>query len=634
MPNVRLFVPFVLLVALGACAPSPQVREVPQYTIEQFLNTEAIGGGSFSADETELLYASDASGIFNAYVVPVTGGDRKLGRQLTHSTENSVFPLSFFPEDNRMLYSSDTGGNEILHIFLREEDGSVRDLTPGERNRANFRGWARDNQSFFYQSNARDPRFMDLFEMDVATLESRLMFENDGYNIASISPDKRYVTLAKAVGNHDSDIYLHDTQTSETRLLTEHEGDIQHRAQGFASDSTTLYYITNADSDFNYLMKMDINTGESEIVEKPEWDVFGAGFSRNGTYLTVRINQDARNVIHIYDTTTGEQIELPDVPGDIIGTGFSRSEKLMSLFRSESRSPNNLFVYDLETKEQVQITNTLNPEINLEDLVETEVLRYESFDGLEIPAILTKPHLAPGEKAPAIIQVHGGPGGQSRPGYNALYQYLANHGYVVLQVNNRGSSGYGVKFEAMDDQAHGEGDLDDCVWGKKYLQSLDYVDPDRIGILGQSYGGYIVLAAMAFRPDEFAVGVDLFGVANWLRTLENTPAWWAAARDALFQELGDPRTQADYLREISPLFHAENIVKPMLVLQGANDPRVLQVESDEMVAAIRGNGVPVEYIVFDDEGHGFGKKANRITGFEAILTFLDQHLKETAPTSE
>jgi dipeptidyl aminopeptidase/acylaminoacyl peptidase len=473
---------------------------------------------------------------------------------------------------------------------------------------------------------------MDLYEMSVDTLESNLVFQNDGFNIASISPDKRYVTLGKTVGNHDSDIYLHDTQSGETRLITEHEGEIQHRSQAFAADSTTLYYLTNADSDFFYLMKMDVDSGDSEIVEQPDWDVMGAWFSRNGTYLTVAINNDARTEIRVYDTATGDRLELPDLPGgDITGLSVSNSEKLIRINHSGARSPNNLFVYNIETRESTQLTDTLNAEIDAADLVETDVVRYESFDGVEIPAILMRPHLAPGEKAPAIIDVHGGPGGQSRPGYAALYQYLSNHGYVVLRVNNRGSSGYGVSFESMDDQKHGEGDLDDCVWGKKYLQSLDYVDPDRIGILGGSYGGYMVLAAMAFRPEEFAVGVDIFGVANWLRTLENIPPWWTAARDALIEELGDPETQRDYLTRISPLFHAENIVKPMLVLQGANDPRVLQVESDEIVAAVRANGVPVEYIVFDDEGHGFSKKKNRIAGYEAILDFLDLHLK--APIS-
>jgi len=216
-------------------------------------------------------------------------------------------------------------------------------------------------------------------------------------------------------------------------------------------------------------------------------------------------------------------------------------------------------------------------------------------------------------------------------GYSGFTQFLVNHGYAVYSINNRGSSGYGKTFFMMDDRKHGEGDLDDCVWSKKFLAATGYVDPARIGIIGGSYGGYMTLAALTFRPQEFAVGVDIFGVANWVRTLQSIPPYWESQRKALYTELGDPSTDEAYLKKISPLFHASEIRKPLLVLQGANDPRVLKVESDEIVAAAKTNGVPTEYVVFDDEGHGFRKKENQNKGYRAILDFLDQHLKNATP---
>jgi dipeptidyl aminopeptidase/acylaminoacyl peptidase len=247
---------------------------------------------------------------------------------------------------------------------------------------------------------------------------------------------------------------------------------------------------------------------------------------------------------------------------------------------------------------------------------------------VQIPGILYRPHSAtPEAKAPALVMVHGGPGGQARLGYNPIAQYLANHGYVVYDINNRGSSGYGKTFYAMDDRRHGEADLADVVASKRMLADLGYVDGERIGIIGGSYGGYMVLAALAFQPGVFDVGVDIFGVANWVRTLKSIPSWWTAERDALYAELGDPATDEARLRRISPLFHADKITTPLIVLQGANDPRVLQVESDEMVAAVRKNKVPVEYIVFPDEGHGFVKRENEVRGYRAVLDFLDRHLK-------
>jgi dipeptidyl aminopeptidase/acylaminoacyl peptidase len=261
-------------------------------------------------------------------------------------------------------------------------------------------------------------------------------------------------------------------------------------------------------------------------------------------------------------------------------------------------------------------------------LVAGEVVRYKSFDDLEIPGILYKPHGASADNpVPALVWVHGGPGGQSRTGYSATRQHLINHGYAILAANNRGSSGYGKTFFHMDDKRHGEEDLQDIVYGRKYLESLDWVDAERIGVIGGSYGGYMVAAALAFEPEAFDVGINIFGVTNWVRTLKSIPPWWEAFKEALYDEMGDPATDEERHRRISPLFHAENIVKPLLVVQGANDPRVLQVESDELVAAVEANEVPVDYVIFPDEGHGFRKRDNRITASEAYVRFLDKYLK-------
>lgn len=256
------------------------------------------------------------------------------------------------------------------------------------------------------------------------------------------------------------------------------------------------------------------------------------------------------------------------------------------------------------------------------------MVRFKSYDGVEIPGILYRPiEATPEQKVPALVWVHGGPGGQSRVGYSELIQYLVNHGYAVYAINNRGSSGYGKTFYTMDDKRHGEADLDDVVASKKMLIDTGWIDPQKIGIIGGSYGGYMTLAALTFRPEEFAVGIDIFGPANWLRTLESIPPYWESFREALYQEMGDPATDRERLERISPLFHADKIRRPLMVLQGANDPRVLQVESDEIVAAVRKNNVPVEYIVFPDEGHGFQSKVNRTKAYESVLAFVDQHLK-------
>jgi dipeptidyl aminopeptidase/acylaminoacyl peptidase len=265
-------------------------------------------------------------------------------------------------------------------------------------------------------------------------------------------------------------------------------------------------------------------------------------------------------------------------------------------------------------------------------LVESKSIRYHSFDGLEIQALLWTPHKASrAAKCPALIWVHGGPGGQTTRGYDPLIQILANHGYVVLGANHRGSSGFGKTFLAADDGKAGREPLWDCIAAKNYLASLDYVDMSRVGIIGISYGGYMVLAALTFHPDEFATGVDMFGVSNWVRALAATPLHLGAYQHGLLsRKIGGTRDDRKLLETISPSFHAHQITKPLLVLQGENDPRVQRIESDEIVSAIQKNGGIVDYVLFADEGHGFTKKKNETRAYKTILSFLDRHLRQSS----
>ena len=626
--KTKLFTLTILFLSMViiSCQKS-DYKEVNKYSIEQFMNTTSIFGSSFSSDESNILFTSDKSGIFNAYSIPVSGGDPV---QITHSDSTSKYATSFFPKDDRILIMSDKDGNEIYHISLLNEDGLVKDLTPYENARAVFYGWSYEKDSFFYGSNKRNPSFMDIYEMDIESFTSELFYQNDeGYSLGDISDDKRFIAFSKTITKNNSDMYLYDVATKEMEYLTPHEGDINYSPASFSVDSKTLYYLTDENREFTYLKKYDMDSNAHETIAEADWDIMYAYFSETGKYRVMGINNDAKTEIQIFDSEKNKQVNLPELPNaNITSVNISDSEKLMTFYVNGSRSPNNLYVYDFDAKKYEKLTDSMNPEIDKSDLVDGTIIKFKSFDGLEIPAILYKPHdIKPGEKAPALVNVHGGPGGQARIGYRGTIQYLVNHGYVVLDINNRGSSGYGKTFYQLDDLKHGEDDLMDCVMAKEYFYSTGYVDSNKIGIMGGSYGGYMVLAALTFQPTEFAVGVNLFGISNWVRTLESIPPWWESFREALYKEMGNPETDKDYLYSISPLFHYENIVNPLMVLQGANDPRVLKVESDEIVEAVKAKGVPVEYVLFEDEGHGFRKKENRIAGNKAILEFLDTYLK-------
>lgn len=610
-------------------------REIANYSIEQFYKNIRIGGGAFSNDETKLLVSSDESGIFNVYEINIEDGTKK---QITNSEKESFFAVDYVPGTGQILYSADKGGNEISHIYLLQEDGTSKDLTPGEKEKAQFAGWSNDDKFMYYVSNKRDPRYFDLYKMNTDTWKSEMIYKNDkGLNISDISDDENYFILQKSVTTSENQLFLYNRKTRKMTELSQPEAPGNYNGMGFSKDSKHLYYITNAEKEFAYLVKYNIETGEREVLYETDWDVMYSYLSENEKYRVIAINEDGRNSLIIKNNETGENVDFPDIPdGDITSVSIADSENLMRLTVATSKAPGNMYIYDIESGEIKKLTTTLNKEINPDDLVTAEVVRFESFDGLEVPAIYYKPHNASKDhKVPALVWVHGGPGGQSRTGYFSLIQYLVNNGYAILAVNNRGSSGYGKSFYKMDDKNHGDKDLKDCIWGKKWLQEQDYIDGDKIGIIGGSYGGYMVMAAMTFAPDEFDVGVNIFGVTNWLRTLKSIPPYWESFRKALYTEIGDPTTQDSVrLYEISPLFHAENVKNPIMVLQGANDPRVLQVESDEIVEAVKKNGVPVEYIVFPDEGHGFIKKENEIRGYGQILTFLDEHLKGQTPIKD
>lgn len=629
------FILIVFLFVLAACQPSKKNITIPSYSIQQFYKNKSVSGGSFSSDKSKLLVSSNETGIYNLFEIHVDGSPAK---QLTSSEKESFFAISYLPNSDKVLFSADRGGNENSHIYMRDEDGNITDLTPYEGAKASFFGWDRDEESLYYQCNKRNSKYMDLYQLRVKSIladapKAKLLYaNNDGFDVASKSKNNRYLALTQSITSNNNEMYLYDLKRGKKTHISKHVGDAKYMPQFFSLDHKFLYYLCNEDSDFVYLSKYNIETGEKEMVYKTDWDIWYAYDSYLENYRIIGINQDGKTVVKVIEKLSGNEVELPIIKGgDIKSVSLTKDEQRVRLVVGTSVSPNNIYVFDMGDKEAKKLTETLNPEINPKNLVNAKVVRYQSYDGLQIPAIYYQPILASKEnKVPALVWVHGGPGGQSRVGYFSLIQYMVNQGYAVLAVNNRGSSGYGKQFIAMDDKKHGDVDLKDCIWAKKFLIGTGVVDAEKIGIIGGSYGGYMTMAALTYAPEEFKVGVNIFGVTNWLRTLKSIPPYWESFRKALYAEMGDPTTiDSVALYNKSPLFFADKVNKPLMVLQGANDVRVLKVESDEIVEAVKKNNVPVEYIVFDDEGHGFRKKENEIKGYGQIVSFLDKYLKKT-----
>lgn len=603
------------------------IRTRPRYSCAQFLATARISGHGFSPLEDRILFTSDASGIPNAYEVSIA--DARL-TQLTYSTTENIQSVSYFPKDNRILLTRDRGDVENSILYVLDHEGKETILTHGPRVQTRFHDWSRDLEWFYMSTNERDTRFFDFYKVHAGTYERRLLFQSDDrYHFSSISADESLILFVKSKSMSKADIFLYDLARKRMMPLIVDAGEVLNCLPVFDLDARDVYYITDKASNFRYTARHDLLTGKSTCVEAADGDVGWTSFSFDYKKRLTFINHESstRRTLRIHDRITGEIVTLPEDTSDNITSALlSRSGKRLAFHLNGDRTPGDIHIYNVESRSTRTLTMSLNPAIDREDLVDSEVVTFTSFDGLKIPCLLWRPHGAgAGCKAPALVWVHGGPGGRMVKGYKGRIQFLVNHGYVVLGVNYRGSSGFGKNFLLADRGKHGREPLWDCVMAKEYLTTLDYVDSSNIGIIGASFGGFMVLAALTFAPDKFAAGVDICGPSNLLSLAELLPAYWDVKR--FYDKLGDPEEDRDALKCISPVFYADKIKKPLMILQGARDPRCPKEQSDEMVEAIRKTGGTVEYLVFEDEAHGFRKRKNAIDAFEAILKFLNSNLK-------
>ncbi len=476
MIKLLLFTPILCASLIGCVSNGPHdiagttdqksknTSQFETYTAEQFFVTTSLSGSSINHTSDAALVSSDESGIYNAYRVPLDGSTPT---QLTFSSKDSIYVQSWFPQDDRFLFKSDQGGNELHHLYVGEIDGTQVDLTPGERLQATFAGWHQNKKEFFIYTNERDPRFFDLYRYSTKDYSRTKVFTNNfGFNIESVSPDGHFIALSKSNSNSDSDIYIVDLRLNgaDPKLITEHSGNIKYASYGFTKDSSQLLYSTDEHGEYRQAWLYDLSTGQSEINFKANWDVVFSYYSKDGKYQVFGVNDDAQTKLYIRDTKTKQLVDLPELPdGNLSGVNFTKDSKTIVFYVDSDTSPLNLYVHQLGTDKVTRLTDTGNPNINEDNLVSSEVIRFKSFDGLEIPTLLYKPKQADTKKVPAVILIHGGPGGQSRKGYQAVVQHLVNAGIAVAQINNRGSSGYGKTFFHLDDRKHGDHDLQDVI---------------------------------------------------------------------------------------------------------------------------------------------------------------------------
>jgi len=606
-----------------------ETRKLP--LMEQFFAVRRFSSVlAFTVDGMHLLFASNMSGQFNLWRVPVDGG---WPDQLTSFTDETVRGVGVSPTDGSIVLCADHDGDEFHQLYLLDSGHGWPDkLTdePQVQHYVSGAAWSSDGTKFAYAANARTPSDLEVWVRDVASGETRPVFGEGKFSFpGNFSPDGSKLLTLDFRNNSDASIHLVDLGTGETRELTPHEDDAIFFAGPWAPDGSGFYLLTDAGSEFRGLAFYDLASDRYEWVEEPTQDVDDVTMSANGRVLAWLVNDNGYDRLRLRDLETGSDLPELHLPGGsrphLTGAepplALSPDGSHAALILSTPRRPAEAWVIETATGKAAPVTDSRMGGLYEDDLVDAELVSYPSFDGREIPAWLYRPDTE--GKVPVVLSIHGGPEAQEKPVYQPLYQYLLSRGIAVLATNIRGSTGYGKSYQRLVQRDWGGGDMQDWEHAVKWLREQDWVEPERIGVYGGSYGGFAVLTCVTRLPQYWAAAVDIFGPSNLVTFAKAVPPTW---KRFIARFVGDPENEADFLMERSPITYVENVQTPLLVIQGATDPRVVKGESDQLVEKLKSLGRDVEYVVFDDEGHGFTKRPNELKAYGLAAEWLEQHL--------
>ncbi|HEV2965115.1 MAG TPA: S9 family peptidase [Candidatus Angelobacter sp.] len=584
---------------------------------------------AFSPDGTWISFISNISGVPQVWVMPAEGG---FPRMVTNGDDPAV-DAEWSPTSDWIAVTIAPGGGLNTQIYVVKPDGSgLRRLTDGGKDNNGFNAWSEDGKKIAIDSSRFDAASRDSFLIDLASGTITLVCKNPGVGaIANLSANGKRALLTRVRSRGDNNLYLLDLEPGQEKaketLLTKHEG-VATSFGSLAPDGSTAYIATNKDRDLFAFERIRIGadgvpSGTEVLVQRADAELDGFRLNKQGTLAVLIWNVKGRSELSFYDLKSGKDVPGPKIPGEILGgIQFSRDGKKMAMNISGAAQPPDLWTLDLETKQFHQLTFSPHPGIDLNALVRPELVTFPAQDGLQLSGWLYRPknQTAPG---PYVVSFHGGPEGQERPGFRSDYQALLAQGIGVFAPNVRGSAGFGKRFVNLDNgelRVNAVKDIKACV---DYLVSNHFADPKKLGITGGSYGGYMTMAGLTEYPDMFAAGVDLYGIVNFVTFFEHTEPWMAAISTV---EYGDPKTQREMLDRLSPIYKLDRIKAATMVQHGANDTNVPVIEAEQIVNTLKQRGVPVEYVLFPDEGHGWRKTANRIRSTVEEVRFFQEHL--------
>ncbi|MDL5361849.1 S9 family peptidase [Halalkalicoccus sp. NIPERK01] len=594
------------------------------YEFERYLNVRSAYGASFGPEGERLSFLMDTTGVPQVWSLDAP---RAWPEQHTFYDERVTF-AAFSPERPELVFGMDEGGNERQQLFLLSDDGSIAPLTGEPSAKHRFGGWSHDGDRFAFASNRRDEAVFDVYVQgrDERGAEATRVFEGDGWlKVGGFGPDDSRLIVTEAYSSFDQDVYVPEVDSGELTHLTPHEGRVRFQSPNWGPDGG-IYLVTDLDSDTLYLARLDTETGDLSTVEDGgRWNVDGVAVDEESGRVVYSRNVDGYTELtagELVDGTAIDAFPAPDLPKGVAGgVSFDPTGERFAASATGDTENTTVYVVECETGETERWTNAATGGIPRDRFSSSELVRFESFDGVEVPAFFTLPEGASGG-VPVIVDIHGGPEAQRRPSFNPVKQYFLDRGYAYFEPNVRGSSGYGREYTHLDDVERRMDSVADIRAGVEWLHERSEIDPNRVVALGGSYGGFMVLAALTQYPDLWAAGIDIVGIANFVTFLENTGDWRRELREA---EYGSLEHDREFLESVSPINTIDSIEAPLFVLHGENDPRV-PVGEAEQIAERASEHVPVETLIFEDEGHGFTKLENRIEAYTKIAAFLDEYV--------
>jgi dipeptidyl aminopeptidase/acylaminoacyl peptidase len=644
---------FLWLLVLSAFSISTAAQN---YTIQQYLNIRSATSPALSPDGRRMAYLTNVTGTAQIWMMDLPSGAPK---QITNYDDNVGF-VQWSPAGNGLIFGKARGGDENTQLFLMANDSTnVRQLTDDPKVRYNFGGWSKDGRKIYYASNKRDRNYFDIYSMQIETGKEELILQQNGSNnVAAVSDNGRLIIISRS-GTElslDNNLYLVDVETKKETLLTPHTGASQFGDVEFLPDGDSIVLSANNEREFASLAQIENLRSDAEnkifyVDKTAAWDTEGIKVSPRGNLLAYTVNREGFSELNLRKIETGgkplisnlnfkdETVKLP-ARGIVGNPTFSGDGSKMAFTFSASKYNTDIWLYDLKSKNLTQITRSDRAGIAPESFVEPQLIKYKTFDGREIPAWYYRPEkivgklnsqagnfsigVRPTRNLPVIVNVHGGPEGQERPGFNPLTQYYLSRGYAVLAPNVRGSTGYGKTFTHLDDVEKREDSVKDLAYAVEWLKTQGGADAKRIAVTGGSYGGYMTMAAITLYPELWAAAVDTVGIVNWETFLKNTSGYRRRQREV---EYGMLDKDIEFLRKISPIAKVDKIKTPLFVIHGKNDPRVPYTEAEQIVKILKQRGAVVEYKLFDDEGHGISKLKNRLELYPLVADFLDKYMK-------